>query len=203
MCTLFMHIYVYVHVEQTWNTARDRDEELQGKEKVKEEGEREGEAGMGDGGNSGTAESGKETNGGDLDSGDKPFVMCMMYGYIYFIVEDGNERVETKKADSDNIQVPRELCTDKIYLSLKPWSVPYFHLSLSLHLYFLFKTEEVSVLEALAASGLRSIRYALEVPAVAHVVANDYSSEAYDNMCRNISHNSVDDKVKPSCREAR
>lgn len=89
--------------------------------------------------------------------------------------------------------------------SLKPWCVPYFPLSLllSLHLYFLFKTEEVSVLEALAASGLRSIRYALEVPAVAHVVANDYSSEAYDNMCRNISHNSVDDKVKPSCREAR
>ena len=65
------------------------------------------------------------------------------------------------------------------------------------------KTEEVSVLEALAASGLRSIRYALEVPAVTRVVANDYSSEAYKNMCRNIGHNSVEGRVVPSCQEAR
>jgi tRNA (guanine26-N2/guanine27-N2)-dimethyltransferase len=63
-------------------------------------------------------------------------------------------------------------------------------------------TEEVSVLEALAASGLRSIRYALEVPAVTRVVANDYSSEAYKNMCRNIGHNSVEGRVVPSCQEA-
>lgn len=79
MCTVFMHIYV----EQTWNTASDRDEELQRKEKVKEEGEREGEAGIavGEGGNSDTAESGKETNGGDLGSDGKP-VICLyvMYG---------------------------------------------------------------------------------------------------------------------------
>ena len=63
--------------------------------------------------------------------------------------------------------------------------------------------EELRILEALAASGLRSIRYALEVPAVAHVVANDYSTEAYENMCRNIRHNSVEGKVLPSCKDAR
>ena len=70
---------------------------------------------------------------------------------------------------------------------------------------FSYKTqaEEVSVLEALAASGLRSIRYALEVPAVSRVVANDLSSEAYESMCRNIAHNSVEGKVVPSCQEAR
>ena len=63
--------------------------------------------------------------------------------------------------------------------------------------------EEVRVLEALAASGLRSIRYALEIPAVSHVVANDFSSEAYESMQRNIAYNSVEGKVIPSCREAR
>ena len=62
---------------------------------------------------------------------------------------------------------------------------------------------EVTVLEALAASGLRSIRYALEVPAVSRVVANDFSSDAYKSMCRNIAHNSVQGRVVPSCREAR
>ena len=63
--------------------------------------------------------------------------------------------------------------------------------------------EEVSVLEALAATGVRSIRYALEVPAVSRVVANDFTREAYNNMCRNITHNRVESKVTPSCREAR
>ena len=38
------------------------------------------------------------------------------------------------------------------------------------------------VLETLAASGLR---YALDVPGVGSVVANDFSMEAYWNICRN------------------
>ena len=59
------------------------------------------------------------------------------------------------------------------------------------------------VLEALAASGLRSIRYALEVPGVGSVVANDFSMEAYKNMCRNIEENGVGHLVSPSCKEAR
>ncbi|XP_065898799.1 tRNA (guanine(26)-N(2))-dimethyltransferase-like isoform X2 [Dysidea avara] len=58
------------------------------------------------------------------------------------------------------------------------------------------------ILEALAASGLRSIRYALEVPGVEKVVANDYSRAAYQNMVRNIEHNKVGDKVKPSYNDA-
>ena len=59
------------------------------------------------------------------------------------------------------------------------------------------------MLEALAASGLRSVRYALEVPAVTRVMANDYSSEAYENIVRNIKYNSVEEIVTPSCKDAR
>ena len=61
----------------------------------------------------------------------------------------------------------------------------------------------LQILEALAASGLRSIRYALEVPRAHSVLANDFSPEAFRSMTRNIRHNGVQDKVKPSCREAR
>jgi len=61
----------------------------------------------------------------------------------------------------------------------------------------------VHILEALAASGLRSIRYALEIPGVEKVVSNDYSQAAYQNMVRNIEHNKVGDKVKPSYSDAR
>lgn len=59
------------------------------------------------------------------------------------------------------------------------------------------------VLEALAASGLRSIRYALEIPTLGSVVANDFSEVAYENMCRNIKENGVSHLISPTCREAR
>ena len=59
------------------------------------------------------------------------------------------------------------------------------------------------ILEALAASGLRSIRYGLEIPKVASIVANDISPEAFEAMKKNVEHNSVGDKVIPSCQDAR
>ena len=61
----------------------------------------------------------------------------------------------------------------------------------------------LKILEALAASGLRSIRYGLEIPRVGTVVANDLSKDAYHSMCRNIEHNQVGGVVTPSWREAR
>ena len=70
-----------------------------------------------------------------------------------------------------------------------------------LHTHFL--QPGLKILEALAASGLRSIRYALEIPQLESVVANDFSKDAYTSMCKNIEHNGVRDKVKPSWREAR
>ena len=59
------------------------------------------------------------------------------------------------------------------------------------------------ILEALSATGLRSIRYALEIPRAASIVANDLSPDAFEAMKKNIEHNGVADRVTPSCQEAR
>ena len=73
------------------------------------------------------------------------------------------------------------------------------------HSFFLHVPTQLGlrILEALSASGLRSIRYALEVPLAQNIVANDLSHEAYVSMQRNIAHNQVGGRVRPSCREAR
>ena len=57
-------------------------------------------------------------------------------------------------------------------------------------------------MEALAASGLRSIRYALEIPRVEWVLANDLSDKAFRSIQSNVGHNGVEGKVLPSLREA-
>ena len=49
----------------------------------------------------------------------------------------------------------------------------------------------IKILEALAATGLRSIRYAKEVPDVEQVIANDISSIAVENIRRNAEYNKV------------
>ncbi|KAM4887682.1 tRNA (guanine(26)-N(2))-dimethyltransferase isoform 2-T2 [Thomomys bottae] len=63
--------------------------------------------------------------------------------------------------------------------------------------------EGLRVLEGLAASGLRSIRFALEVPGLRSVVANDASAQAVDLMRRNIELNHVGHLVQPSQADAR
>ena len=60
----------------------------------------------------------------------------------------------------------------------------------------------INILEGLAASGLRSIRYAQEVGGVKEIVANDYSSKAVECMRHNISHNEVSHLVTPSHNDA-
>ena len=55
----------------------------------------------------------------------------------------------------------------------------------------------VSILEGLAASGLRSIRFAKELTGVKTIVANDWSRQAVDSIERNVAHNDVGDIVKP------
>lgn len=62
--------------------------------------------------------------------------------------------------------------------------------------------EGLKILEALAASGLRSIRYALEIPRVETVLANDFSEKAFHSMQSNVEHNGLQGKVVPSMREA-
>ncbi|XP_014213045.1 probable tRNA (guanine(26)-N(2))-dimethyltransferase [Copidosoma floridanum] len=58
------------------------------------------------------------------------------------------------------------------------------------------------ILEALSATGLRSIRYAKEVPGVAEVLANDIAAEAVESIRRNAAYNEVGSIVKPSHEDA-
>lgn len=62
--------------------------------------------------------------------------------------------------------------------------------------------EGIRILEALAASGLRSIRYAHEVGGVVGIVANDFSKQAVECIERNITHNKVEDIVTSSYSDA-
>ncbi|XP_038640983.1 tRNA (guanine(26)-N(2))-dimethyltransferase isoform X1 [Scyliorhinus canicula] len=60
----------------------------------------------------------------------------------------------------------------------------------------------IRVLEGLAASGLRSIRFAKEVPGIHSIVANDFSSRAVELMKRNIELNGVGHLVTASLADA-
>ncbi|KAL6091337.1 hypothetical protein STEG23_030258 [Scotinomys teguina] len=63
--------------------------------------------------------------------------------------------------------------------------------------------EGLRVLEGLAASGLRSIRFALEVPGLQSVVANDASARAVELIDRNVHLNGVVHLVQPNQADAR
>ncbi|KAJ3360352.1 tRNA methyltransferase 1, partial [Kappamyces sp. JEL0680] len=54
-----------------------------------------------------------------------------------------------------------------------------------------------TVLEALAASGLRSIRYAKEIPRIKNILVNDLSRDAVAAIARNAKHNKVDHILLP------
>ncbi|KAF8344252.1 N2 N2-dimethylguanosine tRNA methyltransferase, partial [Cantharellus anzutake] len=53
------------------------------------------------------------------------------------------------------------------------------------------KTHKITILEPLSATGLRSIRYANEIPLVNYVIANDLSPEATAVMRRNVDINGL------------
>ncbi len=59
------------------------------------------------------------------------------------------------------------------------------------------------VLEGLAASGLRSVRFALEVPGLQSVTANDFSTKAAALIARNAQYNGVSHLLQASCKDAR
>ncbi|KAM8972509.1 tRNA (guanine(26)-N(2))-dimethyltransferase [Pelodytes ibericus] len=63
--------------------------------------------------------------------------------------------------------------------------------------------EGLRVLEGLAASGLRSIRFAREVPGLQSIIANDFSASAVELIKRNIQFNGVGDLVTASLNDAR
>lgn len=60
----------------------------------------------------------------------------------------------------------------------------------------------ITILEALSATGLRSIRYAKEVTNVKQIIANDISYKAVENMKKNISDNKVEHLVESSQNDA-
>lgn len=60
----------------------------------------------------------------------------------------------------------------------------------------------LKLLEALAASGIRSMRYALEIDNLNEIIANDYDKRASNLIDLNIKLNNVENKVKSNCGDA-
>lgn len=60
----------------------------------------------------------------------------------------------------------------------------------------------ISILEALSATGLRSIRYAKEIPGIKQIIANDLSEQAVADIKRNVEDNQVLDIVTPNHDDA-
>uniref|UniRef100_T1J0H2 tRNA (guanine(26)-N(2))-dimethyltransferase n=1 Tax=Strigamia maritima TaxID=126957 RepID=T1J0H2_STRMM len=60
----------------------------------------------------------------------------------------------------------------------------------------------VTIAEVLAASGMRSIRYALEIGGLKSIVANDVAEKAVDSIDRNAKFNKVDHLVQPNRDDA-
>lgn len=60
----------------------------------------------------------------------------------------------------------------------------------------------VRILEALSATGLRSIRYAKEISGIKEIIANDISERAVASIDKNVKANNVSDLVTPSHSDA-
>lgn len=60
------------------------------------------------------------------------------------------------------------------------------------------KEDGINILEALSATGLRSIRYAKEIPGLREVVANDLSREACASIRKNVEHNGMAQLIRPN-----
>lgn len=60
------------------------------------------------------------------------------------------------------------------------------------------------ILEALSATGLRSIRYYREIPNVSTIVANDLDPSAVETIARNVKHNGLctETQIIPNCGDA-
>ncbi|KAI9315445.1 N2,N2-dimethylguanosine tRNA methyltransferase [Dichotomocladium elegans] len=64
------------------------------------------------------------------------------------------------------------------------------------------KTQNFTILEALSASGLRSIRYAKEIPHLKLVTANDLEADAVESIRRNVKFNELEGLVRPNQGDA-
>ncbi len=66
------------------------------------------------------------------------------------------------------------------------------------------KRDGMKILEALSASGLRSIRYAQEIEGIKYIICNDIELAAVESIKRNVEYNGIDTKnfVIPSHADA-
>ena len=67
----------------------------------------------------------------------------------------------------------------------------HYFLYLTVYLLFIFETTGIVILDALAATGLRTIRYIKEIPGVKRVVINDFLPEATAAAKTNVIRNGV------------
>lgn len=102
---------------------------------------------------------------------------------------------------SANIYFPKSVDRDEVFYN----PVQVFNRDLTCLVIKAFAQEyqgDVSVFEAFSASGLRSIRYALECPGLKEVIANDLDPKAVEVIKRNIKINNVGDIVRESIGDA-
>lgn len=65
------------------------------------------------------------------------------------------------------------------------------------------ETDGIRVLEALAATGLRSVRYFKEVAGISEIIVNDFDAVAVDSIRQNVKDNGLDSaRVRPSHADA-
>lgn len=69
------------------------------------------------------------------------------------------------------------------------------------NLYTLYQ-QGMRILEALSATGLRSVRYANEIPGVKEIIANDLSKSAVESIEKNVKHNILEHLITPSFNDA-
>ncbi|KAL7073726.1 hypothetical protein ACQ4LE_007262 [Meloidogyne hapla] len=64
-------------------------------------------------------------------------------------------------------------------------------------------SEGIKILDALSASGLRAIRFALEIENIELIIANDFSEQAVKTIKRNLELNGLNElKIKINCSDA-
>lgn len=65
------------------------------------------------------------------------------------------------------------------------------------------RPQGLSIAECLSATGLRSIRYGLEIDGVSKIVANDIDPSATQIICKNVHNNGLDGKVQVNTQDAK
>ncbi|EAX96029.1 hypothetical protein TVAG_309480 [Trichomonas vaginalis G3] len=103
---------------------------------------------------------------------------------------------------SANIYMPAEYTENEIFYN----PVQQFNRDLTCAVIQAYRNsikDDISIFEAFAASGLRSIRYAKEVSGVKKIIANDLDQAAVEIIKRNILINKVSNLVTASQGDAR